>query len=143
MTSTKEMLRRQKISQNHAKHWLGKARPELAEKRAGVGNPMYGKKMTEETKAKMRAAHAKRLQTHNYTDFKAGRTQYVDVHKWAYRYWGAPMTCEFCNETKQSNYSIHWANISGEYKRERSDWLRLCAKCHYHYDRNGVGVDNG
>jgi len=25
---------------------------------------------------------------------------------------------------------IHWHNISGEYKRDVSDWIRLCAKCH-------------
>lgn len=27
-----------------------------------------------------------------------------------------------------------WANISGEYKRDRSDWVMLCPSCHRKID---------
>lgn len=33
---------------------------------------------------------------------------------------------------KPSRYE--WANISGEYKRERSDWVMLCPSCHRKID---------
>jgi len=29
---------------------------------------------------------------------------------------------------------IQWANKDHKYKRDISDWMRLCAKCHTHYD---------
>ena len=29
-----------------------------------------------------------------------------------------------------------WANISGEYKRNRNDFLRLCRTCHRRFDWN-------
>src|SRR6185312_1937249 len=30
--------------------------------------------------------------------------------------------------------SIHWANISGKYKRDLSDWIALCTLCHTAFD---------
>jgi len=30
---------------------------------------------------------------------------------------------------------IHWANKSGEYLRDKDDWIRLCCKCHKKYDK--------
>ena len=31
--------------------------------------------------------------------------------------------------------AVPWANRSGRYLRELTDWVRLCAKCHKAYDR--------
>ena len=28
----------------------------------------------------------------------------------------------------------HWANISGEYKRDLTDYKRLCVSCHRYFD---------
>lgn len=59
---------------------------------------------------------------------------YDAKHDWVRRHWGQPQICEHCTLTNLGSRKHHWANISGEYKRDRSDWLRLCAKCHYKYD---------
>src|SRR3990167_2675149 len=40
-----------------------------------------------------------------------------------------------CKRIELEGHQIHWANKSGKYNRNLADWLRLCAKCHYHYDR--------
>ena len=32
----------------------------------------------------------------------------------------------------QSRY--HWANVSGKYLRDISDWIQLCVKCHKQFD---------
>lgn len=56
--------------------------------------------------------------------------QYNAVHKWIVAYLGRPATCENCGGTAKQ-----WANLSGQYKRERSDWKRLCVKCHKNMDR--------
>ncbi len=72
----------------------------------------------------------------NHAHWKGEKVSYVALHQWLYRELGQPDTCEFCDKSGLSGKSIHWANKSGFYKRELSDWLRLCAKCHYHYDRD-------
>lgn len=58
---------------------------------------------------------------------------YGGIHDWMTYNYGQPKKCEQCG-SKNENTRYHWANISGEYKRDRSDWVRLCPKCHYKYD---------
>src|SRR3990167_4128094 len=58
---------------------------------------------------------------------------YRGIHRWMQTSYGKPRKCQnvFCK--KKSNV-FHWANISGEYKRDFTDWLRLCGICHKIYD---------
>lgn len=60
---------------------------------------------------------------------------YSAIHKWVATKFGQPMECEWCAYKSDNKYQIQWANLSGEYTRDREDWARLCAKCHYRYDR--------
>ena len=60
---------------------------------------------------------------------------YNALHQWVYRKLGFPDECEECGFKSESHRKIHWANISKKYERNLKDWLRLCAKCHYAYDR--------
>lgn len=55
-------------------------------------------------------------------------------HAWMNRHFGKPMKCEECKKTYEKTLIMHWANISGEYKRVRSDWRRLCISCHRKFD---------
>lgn len=60
-------------------------------------------------------------------------------HVWIKYYFGRPMFCEECKsetvpEGKVPARWFQWANISGEYKRDRSDWKRLCINCHVKMD---------
>jgi hypothetical protein len=65
---------------------------------------------------------------------KAG---YHALHHWVIRTFGKASICEKCGSTK----NVQWANKSFAYKRDKSDWLRLCYKCHREYDRkNGWGL---
>lgn len=64
--------------------------------------------------------------------------KYSAVHKWIAKVYGQSMKCENCGLESDNPYKIQWANLSGEYSRDRDDWMRLCAKCHWHYDREGV-----
>ena len=69
---------------------------------------------------------------------------YSGLHKWVRRHLGKrPLICEVCGEIgveNGRNWSIHYANIDGRYKRRLKDWLRLCTRCHRRHDkklRNG------
>lgn len=65
---------------------------------------------------------------------------YDGLHDWVYKKLGAPMQCQNCDKVCENNYQIHWANKSGEYKRDVNDWLRLCVPCHSAYDRGRKSV---
>ena len=64
--------------------------------------------------------------------WKGDKVGYSGLHDWVYRTLGTPTRCLFCGETKKN---LQWANKSHEYKRDREDWLSLCAKCHARYDK--------
>lgn len=54
------------------------------------------------------------------------------LHNWVQKHLGKPKRCEHCNTTKAKKFE--WANKSQKYKRDLTDWIRLCTKCHWKYD---------
>lgn len=119
---------------------------------------MTGKNHSDEAKAKMRAAKLGK-RTSPATEFKKGQPNpyelkrvqtlprgeangnwagdnvgYGALHSWVARRLGKPRECSECSFTSDNGRQFHWANISGEYRRDLTDWIRLCAKCHYRMD---------
>jgi len=78
--------------------------------------------------------------------WKGDKVGYDGLHNWIRKYGSPRQWCEHCGELGYwiisikgiKRWSIHWANKSGKYKRDLSDWLGLCAKCHKQYD-SGYG----
>ncbi len=68
----------------------------------------------------------------NATNWKGDKVGYQGVHQWVTRVLGKPNYCEHCKSTKKGYYE--WSNISNKYKRDVTDWQRLCARCHYDFD---------
>lgn len=68
---------------------------------------------------------------------KDGNLTYTGVHAWVRRRLGSPLSCEMCQRNDRGKYQ--WANISGEYKKDLSDWKRLCYWCHRKFDSKIVG----
>lgn len=56
---------------------------------------------------------------------------YRAAHKWVERRLGKPEGCSHCGTKEPRKYQ--WANLSGEYKKDLSDWIRLCIPCHTKY----------
>ena len=107
-----------------------------------------GKKLTKETKDRISQAHKGKnftgIENGKATRFKAtgcsgikllGKNGYRNLHKWVVKKLGQPSKCEHCGKDKLTGKKIHWANISGEYKKDINDWKRLCVKCHYLKDK--------
>lgn len=67
-----------------------------------------------------------------HPQWKGEKPGYFAVHYWIRRHWDKPNKCEHCGTTEAKRFE--WANISGEYKRVRGDWLILCTSCHHIYD---------
>lgn len=67
--------------------------------------------------------------------WKGINVSYNGLHKWVNKYLGNPNKCEHCGKIENNNRLINWANKSHEYKRDLTDWIRLCIMCHRKYDK--------
>jgi len=65
-------------------------------------------------------------------NWKGDAVSYSALHSYITRKLGTPNKCEHCST--QNAKKFEWANISGEYKRDLDDWVRLCTSCHSKYD---------
>lgn len=90
-----------------------------------------GMKMSAKHRKKLSEAHKGQIPWNIKLENKVGKTS---LHDWVKLRLGFPKTCEFCGFTSEDPNLLNWANKSGKYKRELSDWLRLCRKCHHKYD---------
>ncbi len=70
----------------------------------------------------------------NNINWAGDKASYGTVHDYISYHYGQPQICEHCDSVNLGSRKHQWANISGEYKRQREDWLRLCAKCHFKFD---------
>lgn len=68
-------------------------------------------------------------------NWKGDSVGYFGVHNWVYKIQGRPKICENCGSDTNPKYE--WANLSGEYKRNVSDWAQLCYLCHDLIDKSG------
>lgn len=76
---------------------------------------------------------------HQYTvgekhpSWKGDKVGKSGLHEWMRRRLGKPNYCEHCKITESRRYE--WANKSRKYKRDLTDWIRLCVPCHRKYDQ--------
>lgn len=78
--------------------------------------------------------------------WKGDQAGYSSIHKIIRKYYGNPPTCTMCGlvgSRPKRNWNIQWANVSGLYKRDISDWIGLCSKCHSQYDREKAKLRPG
>lgn len=67
-------------------------------------------------------------------NWKGNEVGYKGLHDWINRNFGKPAICWYCKTISAKKFE--WANISKKYKRDKSDWIRLCASCHDYFDFN-------
>lgn len=86
------------------------------------------RKLTEEHKRKI----GKAITGSSNGSWKGEKVGYKALHAWLNRELGTPKYCAHCQSTKAKRYE--WCNISKAYRREFSDWIRLCTTCHHKFD---------
>lgn len=64
-------------------------------------------------------------------NWKGDNVGYFALHSWIRHHFKKPSQCEECG---RENVPLDWANVSGQYKRERSDFKALCRSCHWKKD---------
>lgn len=127
----------------------GRKRPDVAQRlreRLKEEHPMFGRHHTEQSKKKNSIAHLGKNASEKHYLWKGDNAGYRALHYWVVSHLGQPDTCEYCGATGLKGKYIQWANKSHQYKRDLSDWIRLCGKCHSRYDRKetfeSLGVKN-
>lgn len=109
-----------------------------------IGGMPKGGHQTEEAKSKVSASLVGKT-AEQARRWKGEEASYHAKHMWVRKHYGKPNECEQegCSYPKVVNAGrtiidkpsrYEWANISGEYKRERSDWVMLCPSCHRKID---------
>lgn len=75
--------------------------------------------------------------------WKGDRAGYAARHQRVYILYGKAYKCERCRTKTAKRYE--WANLSGEYKLERTDWKQLCVSCHRRLDAKArpIGEKHG
>lgn len=119
-----------------------KGREFTEEHRRKISNALTGLKTPQETRKKMSETHRRLGSIRRLPPMKGDKNPmwkgdvagYRSKHLWVVNNYGQPTTCEHCQTGNLTGHLIHWANKSGEHKRDRLDWLRLCVKCHKLFD---------
>lgn len=86
----------------------------------------FGRVMSETAKDRIRQA---KIGDKNPM-WKGDAVGYTALHDWVKRHLPQPELCQRCKERP----AIDAANISGEYKRDLTDWEYLCRTCHMNED---------
>ena len=120
-----------KISEANKGHFVSEeTRVKIGLKQIGKLNHRYGKRSWN------KGLKFPELSEEGHPNWKGDNVGYTGLHKWVVSKLGQPTKCEHCGKDGLTGHQIHWANKSGEYKRDITDWIRLCAKCHAKYDNN-------
>jgi hypothetical protein len=106
---------------NHQPH-SEESKRKMSRARMGVG---LGRTLPESTRRKMGEA---RKDAKN-SQWKGDEAGYHAIHIWVTQNHPKTGTCEHCGK-KAAGRPHDYANVSGRYFRDRSDWLELCRPCH-------------
>lgn len=96
-----------------------------------------GKLLTSYSRKRCKPCSYKFRRGINHQGYKQHLGNYKYLHAVVRENLGDPEKCVHCGKTGQrikGKWTIHWANISGKYLRDASDWIALCVPCHKKYD---------
>lgn len=74
--------------------------------------------------------------------WKGDKAGYTAIHVWLVKHYTKEV-CAKCRKTKDEVSRLEWSNISGEYKRDVSDYEVLCPSCHRKKDLKRTHCKNG
>lgn len=110
--------------QNPPNYWLGKSRDDVTKE-----------------KIKLTLKRANRINERN-ANWKGDAVGKGALHQWVARRLGKPSFCEYCKRDDFVPHFYNWANISHDYKRDLSDWIRLCNSCNQRYDFGSISIEH-
>ncbi len=76
----------------------------------------------------LRLSHLGKKVGVNHHNWKGDKASYRTIHTWLSYNYGKADKCEICNTKVKQVFQ--WANKSGDYLRDISDWIMTCRSCH-------------
>lgn len=137
---TEETKRKISLAKRGQKPWCtGKKlsdehKRKLSESHKGLTPWNAGKKMSKKIVKQMSISRLGKRKGETNHAWKGEKVKYCGLHDWVRRELGTPDTCEHCRKVGYGR-EMHWANKDHKYKRNLTDWLRLCIHCHRKYDK--------
>lgn len=121
-------------------HFFGKkhteeSRKKISESLKGKISWWKNKKFSEEYKKKLSLSHINKNVGSKNGLWVGDKVTYFALHTWVRKWKGKPIKCEHCGNDGLRQRQYHWANKSHLYKRDLTDWISLCARCHKAYDK--------
>jgi len=135
------ILRKGRPSPNKGKILSLAWRKKLSEAHKGIVTWMKGKRHSKNSLLKMSESHKKNpsrywlgkkrieMEGKNNWKWKENDYGYRTIHLWIQGRLGKASKCS--NNVFHKSTRYHWANISGEYKRDINDWIELCPFCNF------------
>ena len=87
----------------------------------------------------------------NHWAWQKENPSYRAVHAWIRKKYGKPDKCEnkrcvYPRKDARGHLMVkpkayQWANLSGKYRRDRKDFIKLCALCHKLFDLGKLKLD--
>lgn len=93
--------------------------------------PAHIKKVVEANLGQIRPS----IRDAKHPSWRGEQVGYSSLHDWVAKRLGRPKQCRYCGLAEQKRV-YHWANLSGKYHRDLSDWARLCVPCHSKLDHS-------
>ena len=123
-----------KPPKSSSKQWSGRFCCSMSCAAKHRGSPWLEKHKLKKGSQLGRATQFKKgeLSGKNNPNWKGVDVGYHALHQWIKYNYGSPMFCEQCKCSNRTMY--HWANLSGQYRRDRDDWKRMCVPCHKNFD---------
>ena len=90
------------------------------------GRANKGRQFTDEHRANIGAAK----RGSRSPVWKGDAAGYMAKHHWMRRHFEKQGVCEECGRVGKTD----WANLSGEYRRDREDYAEMCRSCHFRRD---------
>lgn len=130
---TKEKLSKANMGKQS---FLGKKHTE--ETKRLMSRKKIGGKLTDEWKQKIKESSKKGKDSPHWKE----RPTYDAIHMWVKKYKGLAKECSRCGKNREETV-LHWANIDHKYNRNLEDYICLCVKCHWEYDKKFNGKSKG
>jgi hypothetical protein len=93
-----------------------------------IGQPGYWKNKTQPTKGIARP----KVWSENSPNWKGNMAKYKAIHMWVSRHRGKASNkkCAYCDRQ-----ASEWSNIDHLYRRDFSDYVPSCKRCHIKHDK--------
>jgi len=129
--------RQRRYRESHREEIRAKGRAYEEKRRRAAGMPALGSPESTENRRR-----ARKLAGDEHPNWKGDAVGYFALHAWIERHGRKTGICSHCGASpdppRGRTIGTEWANLSGDYQRDRDDYAEVCIPCHRAMDARGL-----